>query len=203
MTIGVIDYGASNLRSVAHALSHLRLPMIIATEPEQLEGVEKVILPGVGAFGVGMDVLRERGFVDYLHDADQRGIPILGICLGMQFLLDESEEKGTHKGLGMIPGRNVRFQTQLKVPHMGWNQLRHDETHPLLKDVPDCTSYVYFVHSYHAADVPPEAVVATTDYGYAYPSIIAREHVMGVQFHPEKSQAAGLQILKNFYEMEG
>jgi glutamine amidotransferase len=159
--IGVIDYGASNLRSVANTLKHLGIEITIAATPEQLNGVEKIILPGVGAFAPGMEQLYERGFVDYVREVAAQGIPILGICLGMQFLLDESEEDGIHIGLGLIPGRCVRFTTDLKVPHMGWNQLMHSETHPFMSGVASGSSYAYFVHSYLmiASSLPPITII--------------------------------------------
>ncbi|MBZ0304521.1 MAG: imidazole glycerol phosphate synthase subunit HisH [Anaerolineae bacterium] len=199
--IGVIDYGASNIRSVANALKYLNVDMKLAASPAEITSAEKLILPGVGAFRPGMERLREQGFVDFICEAVQKGIPILGICLGMQFLLDSSDEDGISGGLGLIPGRCVRFEIEGKVPHMGWNQLTHDGTNPLMRGIPMANSYAYFVHSYHAAYLPEEDVIATTEYGYAYPSIIGRESVFGVQFHPEKSQQVGLRLLKNFCEM--
>ena len=199
--LGVIDCGINNLRSVANTLKHIGAEMVIATAPDQLKGVDKIILPGVGAFAPGMDSLRQNGFIDFLREKAASGMPILGICLGMQFLLASSEEDGLYEGLGLIPGRCVRFNIQEKVPHMGWNQLHHAEKHPLVQGIPTDSSYAYFVHSYHAADVPAENVIATTDYGYAYPSIINKGNVFGAQFHPEKSQAVGMQLLRNFMEI--
>lgn len=199
--IGVIDYGASNIRSVANAFSYLGIEMTLAADPAQIQGAEKIVLPGVGAFAPGMAKLREQGFVEFLHEKAAEGVPILGICLGMQFLLEESEEDGVHAGLGLIAGRCVRFQIQEKVPHMGWNRLCHSETHPLVAGIPNGSSYAYFVHSYHASGVAEEYIIAQTDYGYWYPSIIGRDNIMGVQFHPEKSQSVGLRLLKNFCEM--
>jgi glutamine amidotransferase len=199
--IGVIDYGASNIRSVANAFGYLGIPMHLATTPEEILDAEKIILPGVGAFAPGIENLRQAGFIPFLQEKATAGIPILGICLGMQFLLDCSEEDGIHQGLGLIPGRCIRFQVNGKVPHMGWNQLHHKENHPLMAGIPSGISYTYFVHSYHASDVPEAYIIARTDYGYEYPSIIGRDNVMGVQFHPEKSQSVGLRLLKNFCEM--
>ena len=196
--IGVIDYGASNIRSVANAMKFLGVEMKLATAPEEIEDAEKIILPGVGAFAPGMENLRQQGFEPFLHEKAAAGVPILGICLGMQFLLEGSEEDGLHDGLGLITGRCVRFDNGEKVPHMGWNQLHHDENHPVMAGIPTMQSYTYFVHSYHASDVPDDYVIATTDYGYHYPSIIGKDNVIGVQFHPEKSQSVGLRLLKNF-----
>lgn len=200
--IGVIDYGASNIRSVADAFNFLGIEMTLATRPEEIENAERIILPGVGAFGPCMEQLKAQGFVEFIKRKAAEKVPILGICLGMQFLMDYGEEDGHHQGLGLIPGRCVRFQIDEKVPHMGWNQLHHAEFHPLLAGIPTDSSYAYFVHSYHASEVPAECVVAQTDYGYLYPSIIGRRNVLGVQFHPEKSQAVGLRLLRNFCTMK-
>lgn len=200
--IGVIDYGASNIRSVGNALNHLGADMILATEPAALEQVDKLLLPGVGAFAPGMARLHESGFVDFIHQKVAAGVPLLGICVGMQFLLEGSEEDGNHAGLGLIPGRCVRFDVAEKVPHMGWNQLHHAQEHPMLDGIPSDDSYAYFVHSYHPSGVPEDNILSTTDYGYRYPSIIGRGKVVGAQFHPEKSQHTGLRLLKNFIESE-
>lgn len=199
--IGVIDYGASNIRSVANALKFLGADMKLATEPDEIVHAEKLILPGVGAFRPGMEKLREQGFVEFLYDAANREVPILGICLGMQFLLENSEEDGYTEGLGLISGKCVRFEIEGKIPHMGWNQVQHNSTTPIMQEIPTENSYAYFVHSYHAADVPQAYIIATTEYGYSYPSIIGRENVFGAQFHPEKSQQVGLRLLKNFCGM--
>lgn len=205
MKIGVIDYGASNIRSVANAFKFLGLEMTLATDPADLQDADKLILPGVGAYGPGMAQLRAQGFEDFIHERVAAGIPLLGICVGMQFLLDVGEEDGEHRGLGLISGRCVRFfkngEHSEKVPHMGWNQLEHDETHPLLNGIPSGSSYAYFVHSYHPAGVAAEDTLAETEYGYRYPSIIGRGNVMGAQFHPEKSSNVGLRMLRNFCMM--
>jgi glutamine amidotransferase len=202
MMIGVIDYGASNIRSVANAFKFLGMDMTLATNPDDIRDADKLILPGVGAFAPGMENLRAGGCVEFLEEKAAAGGPILGICVGMQILLEASEEDGEHPGLGLIPRRFVRFDIDEKVPHMGWNQLHHAETHPLMTGIPSQQSYTYFVHSFHASHVPEADIIATTDYGYDYPSIIGRGKVMGVQFHPEKSQSVGLRLLKNFCEME-
>jgi glutamine amidotransferase len=149
-----------------------------------------------------MENLHQQGFVDFLQRKAAQGVPILGICLGMQFLLDCSEEDGLTPGLGLIPGRCVRFKIAEKVPHMGWNQLHHDGAHPLMQGIPTQNAYAYFVHSYHASNVPTQAIIAATTYGYPYASIIGSGKVMGAQFHPEKSQGVGLRLLKNFCTKE-
>ncbi|KAB2902942.1 MAG: imidazole glycerol phosphate synthase subunit HisH [Anaerolineae bacterium] len=199
--IGVIDYGASNIRSVANALKHLGADMKLATRPAEIARAEKLILPGVGAFRPGMERLQQQGFVEFLLDSANKSVPILGICLGMQFLLESSEEDGFFEGLGLIPGKCVRFQIEGKVPHMGWNQLEHDGSNPIMRGIPTVNSYAYFVHSFHATAIPDSCVIATTEYGYPYPSIIGRENIFGAQFHPEKSQQVGLRLLKNFCDL--
>jgi len=199
--IGVIDYGASNLQSVAHALAHLQVEARLVRAPGELDGLRAILLPGVGAFGAGMDQLRAAGFEEPIRRLAAAGVPLLGICLGMQFLFDISEEMGEHRGLGLLPGRVVRFPNgALKVPHMGWNQLHRVQDSPLLDGVPD-GGYAYFVHSYYVQAQRPEDVLAQTDYGLDFPSVVGRANVFGVQFHPEKSQQVGLRILQNFVEM--
>ncbi len=206
MKIAVVDYGAGNLRSVAHALNHLDAPFHVLERPDGLEDADGVILPGVGAFGAGMDALRERGFIDPLRDVVAAGVPLLGICLGLQYLFEISEEMGEHAGLGLLPGRVVRFPEgemgERKVPHMGWNQLRHDGTSPLLEGIPD-GAYTYFVHSFYAKPADSTHVIARTDYGIDFASVVGdgSKRCFGVQFHPEKSQRTGLRLLANFVEM--
>ncbi len=198
--IAIIDYGAGNLRSVRNALVHLGADVTTARTPDQLEGAEKIVLPGVGAFGAGMAALREAGFEAPLREAAAAGVPLIGICLGMQYLFESSDEMGEHRGLGLLPGRVTRFAANgLKVPHIGWNQLQVRQESPLLRDVPD-GSYAYFVHSYYVEAGDPADVVATTEYGITYPSVVGRGNIFGIQPHPEKSQEVGLRILKNFVE---
>ncbi|MCC7209793.1 MAG: imidazole glycerol phosphate synthase subunit HisH [Anaerolineae bacterium] len=196
----VIDSGVANLRSVVNALHHLGAQPHIAQTPADLDGASRIILPGVGAFEAGMAKLREGGFVGPIRAAAERGIPLLGICLGMQMLFEASEEMGEHEGLGLIPGRVVRFLAGgPKVPHMGWNQLEHTPggaASPLLQGIPSGW-YAYFVHSYYA-DTPPEFALSCCEYGLAFPAVVARGNVYGAQFHPEKSQRTGLTLLSNF-----
>ena len=203
-SIVVVDYGVGNLRNVYKALEAAGAPARIVTEPGELAGAAGIVLPGVGAFGDAAANLRRAGFERPLLDAIAAGVPLLGICVGMQLLFDESEEMGRHAGLGVIPGRVVRFESEmrgpdgrpLKVPQIGWNQLHHTGTDPLLAGVPD-GAYAYFVHSYYCApDDPPTRW--TTDFGINYASIVRRGSVWGIQCHPEKSQAVGLRILGNF-----
>jgi glutamine amidotransferase len=209
-SIVIVDYGVGNLRSVYKALEAAGASVTITNSPEGLVGVPGIVLPGVGAFGDAAANLRAAGFERPLLDAVARGTPLLGICVGMQLLFDESEEMGRHAGLGIIPGRVVRFAADLagpdgrllKVPQIGWNQLQHAETDPLLAGVPD-GAYAYFVHSYYCAPANRATIVAETDFGGAYASIVRQDHVWGIQCHPEKSQAVGLKILRNFVAIAG
>jgi glutamine amidotransferase len=206
--IAVVDYGVGNLRNVYKALEAAGAPARIVTEPGELAGAAGIVLPGVGAFGDAAANLRRAGFEALLLDAIAAGIPLLGICVGMQLLFDESEEMGRHAGLGVIPGRVLRFENEmpgpdgrpLKVPQIGWNQLHHAGTDPLLAGAPD-GAYAYFVHSYYCAPDDPIHTVAKTDFGISYASVVRRGSVWGIQCHPEKSQAVGLRILRNFVRM--
>lgn len=196
----VIDSGVANLRSVVNALNHLGASIQIARTPADLDTASRIILPGVGAFAAGMARLREGGFVAPLRACAGRGLPILGICLGMQMLFEGSEEMGDHEGLGLLAGRVVRFPAEgPKVPHIGWNQLEHTGNSPLLAGIPS-GSYAYFVHSYYA-HTQAENVLSHTDYGIAFPAVVGRGNVFGAQFHPEKSQDTGLRLLRNFLEL--
>lgn len=219
--IVVVDYGLGNLRSVTRGLERAGATVVISAAPEALRGADGIVLPGVGAFSEGME--NAGPFRDVLIDLAAEGKPLLGICLGMQMLLTTSEEaehvgEGDVEGLDLIPGTNVRFRGDRKVPHMGWNELHVEREHPLVSGVENLASdpspkddaaggdvdggYAYFVHSYYADPDDQAAVVATTDYGVSFASVIANEagNVVGTQFHPEKSGEAGLRILRNFVE---
>ncbi|HRE48479.1 MAG TPA: imidazole glycerol phosphate synthase subunit HisH [Aggregatilineales bacterium] len=197
--IVVIDSGVANLRSVANALNFLGASMHITDTPAELTRADKIILPGVGAFEAGMNTLRARHFINPLREYAARGVPILGICLGMQLIFERSEEMGDHEGLGLIPGSVVRFPPGEKVPHMGWNQLTIQRESPLVVGIND-GAYAYFVHSYYA-QTAPEHVIAACAYSVSFPAVVARGNVYGAQFHPEKSQTTGLQLLRNFMVM--
>ncbi len=200
--LAVIDYGAGNLRSVVHALRALGVrDMQVVQDGAGLRSASRIILPGVGAFGVGMQQLGEKKFIDPLVAAIINGVPCLGICLGMQFLFERSDEMGQHDGLGLLPGHVTRFppHATLKVPHMGWNALTRRQASPLLARVRS-DSQVYFVHSYCCMPDCEEDVIASTDYGVEFASAVQRGALFGVQFHPEKSQQVGLQMLRNFLE---
>ena len=202
--IALIDYGIGNLRSVEKALSAAGAQVLLTEDPERILAAEKVVLPGVGAFGDGMAGLRQRGLLPVVQAVVARGTPLLGICVGMQLLFEAGEEMGEHAGLGLLPGRVRRFAPTshaeaLKVPQTGWNQLWPVGEHVLLAGLPS-GSYAYFNHSYYCDASQPGDVLAFTRYGLRYASVVGRGRLYGVQFHPEKSQAMGLQILRNFVE---
>lgn len=203
--LAVIDYGAGNLRSVLHALNHLGVgeaDMRLVRVPAELEDVDKIILPGVGAFGAGMQQLQEQGLIEPLKTAVRAGIPYLGICLGMQFLFDESDEMGVHQGLGLLPGKVTRFKDRpgFKVPHMGWNQLRVCRPSAVLDGISE-GDYAYFVHSYYCVPTETTDTTAFVDYGSPFTVAVQRDTIYGVQFHPEKSQKTGLRLLRNFLNL--
>ncbi|MBI5197824.1 MAG: imidazole glycerol phosphate synthase subunit HisH, partial [Nitrospirae bacterium] len=192
--IAVIDYGMGNLRSVQKAFEHVGHPAVIAKDPRQVEEASHVVLPGVGGFPECMKNLTHSGMVGALRRSIESGKPFLGICLGLQLLFSESEEFGSHAGLDIVPGKVVRFSgtvferdPELKVPHMGWNQIRIVRNAPLFDGIPD-GSFVYFVHSYHGIPGDREVVSAVTDYGIPFASAIQRGNLYACQFHPEKSQ---------------
>ena len=194
--IAVIDYGMGNLRSVEKAFQFLGFDTAITDRPAQVEGATHLVLPGDAAFGDAMRNLVEQGWVDPILKAVGQGKPFLGICVGLQLMFDESEERGKHRGLGMLPGRIVKFPASERVPQIGWNQIAIERSVEILDGVPE-GSYFYFVHSYYV-DAADEDRVATTEYGLDYTSIAARDNAFGVQFHPEKSQQIGLRLLDNF-----
>ncbi len=205
--IAIIDYGIGNLRSVEKAFVHVGADARLTADPAAIRSAAGVVLPGVGAFGACALGLRRAEYDALVLELAAAGRPLLGICVGMQLLFEESEEMGRHAGLGLLPGRVLRFPegqvdsagARLKVPQIGWNQLWHDESDPLLAGVPS-GSYAYFVHSYYCAPANPADVVATTDYGFPYASVVHRDNLWGVQFHPEKSHTVGLRILRNFVD---
>ncbi|MDQ7028886.1 MAG: imidazole glycerol phosphate synthase subunit HisH [Ardenticatenia bacterium] len=200
MSVVIVDYGAGNLRSVQKAFEAVGAAVTVTGDPERVRQARKLVLPGVGAFGEAMARLQAKELVEPLRKAVERGTPLLGICLGLQLLFEESEELGHHRGLGIFPGRVERFRVELKVPHIGWNQVRVVRSHPLLAGFPT-GQYAYFVHSYHVRPADPELILAVTEYGVEFPCICGRDHVMGIQFHPEKSQEVGLLLLRNFMSL--
>jgi len=210
--IALIDYGAGNVRSVHKALEAVGAEVRLTRSPDVILAVEKVVLPGVGAFGDCMAGLHRAGLVDALHRVVEQGKPLLGICVGMQVLFEEGEEMGHHAGLGLLPGRVVRFSfpcpsphpltssplPALKIPHTGWNQIEPVKASPLLDGLPP-GAWAYFNHAYYC-QAQLEHILAVTDYGGPFPSVVGQGRVYGIQFHPEKSQRVGLHILRNFVE---
>lgn len=195
--IAIVDYGMGNLRSVQRAFEYVGAEAIVTDHRATIESASAVVLPGVEAFGKAMSNLKRAGLADVIRQVIARGRPFLGICLGLQLLFKESEEMGQHRGLSVFDGMVKRFNVSLKVPQIGWNQIHVQQASPLLEGVAD-GSYAYFVHSYYVVPADPEIVLATTDYGINYPSVIGQDNVFGLQFHPEKSQTVGLRILRNF-----
>ena len=197
----LIDAGTGNLRSVQKALESIGADVLRTDDPEKVLTAKQVVLPGVGAFGDFMAGLRARGLDAVIKDVAARDVPLLGICVGMQALFEIGEEMGQHAGLGLLPGRVARFAESLsvKIPHTGWNQLELKKDVLLFDQIND-GAYVYFNHSYYCQPWNSSDVVATTDYGLQYACAVQRGNIFGVQFHPEKSQTVGLQILKNFLE---
>ncbi|MEW5797933.1 MAG: imidazole glycerol phosphate synthase subunit HisH [Bacteroidota bacterium] len=194
--IGIIDYHLNNLRSVQKAFEKVGVQAFISDNPNELKKAEKLVLPGVGAFGAAMENLRVLGLKTVLDEHVAAGKPLLGICLGMQLLFTKSYELGEFSGLNFVSGEVKQFPSTVKVPHMGWNQVEIVRQSSLLKDVEE-KSFVYFVHSYYVE--PKENVtLSQTEYGFRFTSIIQQGNIYGIQFHPEKSQKTGLQLLKNF-----
>lgn len=199
--IGIVDYGAGNLMSVSKALDFLGLENKIVTTPEQMEQASGIILPGVGAFPDAMQALEESGLTESLIYAAKTR-PFLGICLGAQMLFEESDEMHLTKGLGLLPGRVQRIETDLKLPQIGWNSLEYHKDDPLMKDVPE-GAYVYFVHTFKMCPADENDLIATCDYNDKVTALVGRGQLYGIQFHPEKSGDVGMTILRNFGEMVG
>lgn len=214
MSIAIIDYGVGNLRSISNSFTHVARPLHYRVEildrAEDLTRWNAVVLPGQGAFGSSMDNLRRSGWDRAILDAVAAQVPLFGICVGMQMLLDASEEMGCHEGLKLVPGQVKRFPERmadplardrhLRIPQIGWNQLRRRRADPLLAGLPD-GAYAYFAHSYRCLPEDESVILACTEYGVSYASVLQTGHIWGIQCHPEKSQYVGLQILRNFMRM--
>lgn len=198
--IAVVDYGAGNLRSVAKALERSNLEPRVMGDPAAVRGADGVVLPGVGAFADAITNLREKGLDDAVRESIEAGRPYLGLCLGLQVLFEQSDEHGVTQGLGLLPGRVERFAehdadgTPLRVPHIGWNQVRFLGSHPMLDNMPAEDCY-YFVHSYRAVAARPNDAIGVADYGGDFAAAVATDKLFAVQFHPEKSQGAGRTLL--------
>jgi glutamine amidotransferase len=202
--IAIVDYNMGNLASVKNAFKVLGVEAAVESDPEKFKTYEKLILPGVGAFGDAMEHLKERGMDEALKSYAKSGRYMMGICLGMQLLFDESDEFGTNPGLGLVKGRVQAFDTErfdhpLKVPHMGWNRIFTQE-HPLFRGL-DEAHYLYFVHSYHVVCDDGADSIGRTEYGYSFTSAVAHDNILGIQPHPEKSHKNGLKILQNFIRL--
>jgi glutamine amidotransferase len=212
--IAIIDYGMGNLRSVHKAFEHLGAEVLVTRDKKKIASASKIVLPGVGAFKDCMKNLTDLELVDPILKSIESGKPFFGICLGMQLLFTESEEFGRHRGLNLIPGKVVRFPdtapprkssktksepVKLTVPQIGWNQIQKKKAVSYLKGIPE-GSFVYFVHSYYVIPKDPKTIATTTDYGIEFASSVQKENIFATQFHPEKSQAVGLKILKAFAE---
>lgn len=202
--IAIVDYNMGNLASVKNAFAKLGEEAVVEADPEKFREYDKLILPGVGAFGDAMEHLRERNMIEAIKEFAASGKPMMGICLGMQLLFESSEEFGEHEGLGLIKGHvkafdKSKFSEPLKVPHMGWNRMFTKE-HPLFVGL-DEEHYLYFVHTYHVICSNAEDIIGETEYGYKFTSAVAHNNIMGIQPHPEKSHENGLKILENFIKL--
>ena len=193
----IIDYKVGNLHNLKNALDYYAVKNQIVSDAEDILKADRIMLPGVGAFSPAMEQLRKSGMLAALEEKVISGVPLLGICVGAQLLMDESEEDGMHTGLGWIPGTVKRFQHQLKIPQIGWNQVSQQKEDFLFNKVAD-EMHFYFGHSYHLLPEKSEHVLGLSSYGYDFASVVRKDNLWGVQFHPEKSQNAGLQLLKNF-----
>ena len=203
--IGVVDYNMGNLASVQNAFAKLGEETVVESNPKNFKKYDKLVLPGVGAFGDAMEHLRERNMIQSIQEYAQSGKQMLGICLGMQLLFESSEEFGTHEGLGLIKGKvtafdSAKFSEPLKIPHMGWNRM-FTTSHPLFKNL-DEEHYLYFVHTFHVNCENKDDIIGKTNYGYEFTSAVAHKNIMGIQPHPEKSHDNGMKILENFIGLE-
>lgn len=198
--IGIINYGVGNLQSVKNSLDFLNIPNAFIAKPDEISSFDKIILPGVGAFGMAMEKLNNLGLRNAIINFADRNKPILGICLGMQLLFDESYEHGQYKGLGLMKGKVLPFSEKVKdlpLPQIGWNNITKVGTSPILENVGDDSCF-YFVHGFYCEPKEKTAIIAISDYGIRFVAVIHKDNIFGCQFHPEKSQTVGLQILKNF-----
>ncbi|TBL67781.1 imidazole glycerol phosphate synthase subunit HisH [Paenibacillus thalictri] len=202
--IGIIDYGMGNLRSVSNAIYYLGYDFILVDNEQKLDGVSHVILPGVGAYNKAVDLIKEKGLFEAIRKYAVTGRPFLGICLGMQLLSDNGHEGGMTEGFSFIPGTVSRLSEEfnLPIPHVGWNTVHFTADHPVFHKVKNDLDF-YFTHSYHFVCEKNEYIIGKTDYGQALNTIVAKNNVIGFQFHPEKSQKNGLKLIENFCEWDG
>jgi len=200
MNVAIIDYGIGNLRSVEKAFTSQGIEAVVTRDEKALRAADKLVLLGVGAFGYAMESLRKLGFDELVIEAANAGKPLIGLCVGLQMMFDEGHEFGVHKGLGLLTGRVVKFPDGVRIPHVGWNEVEYRQGSaalPIFNGLPD-RSFYYFVHSYYVEATDADCIIGETDYGIRFPSICGRGNVIGVQFHPEKSQTTGLRLLRNF-----
>ena len=195
--VAIIDYGVGNLRSVEKAFAATGCEAVVSGDQKVLRAAERLVLPGVGAFGACMKALSERGFDQLVRERVAEGAPLLGVCVGMQLLFETSDEFGSTRGLALLRGRVRRFSDNVVVPHVGWNRVEQIRPHPLFNDVAN-GSFFYFVHSYYCEPLDHSVVSGETQYDVKHASVVAHENICGVQFHPEKSQTSGLRLLQNF-----
>ena len=195
--VAIIDYGVGNLRSVEKAFAATGCDASITSDESVLRAAQKLVLPGVGAFAACMKALAERGFERLVCEKARAGTPLLGVCVGMQMLFEDSEEFGSTPGLGLLRGSVRRFSNELVVPQVGWNRIHQKQPHGLFEGIDD-GAFCYFVHSYYVEPADDAVVAGVTEYGGSYASVVAKENICGVQFHPEKSQDVGLRMLRNF-----
>jgi glutamine amidotransferase len=195
MNVAIVDYGIGNLGSIIKAFRHVGVDPVLTGDHAELDAADVLVLPGDGAFAWSIAELERRGLVSLLKRAAASGKTLIGICIGMQLLFEESEEHGRYAGLALLPGRVRRFEGDLPVPHMGWNALKRTRQHPVLDSVRP-GDRVYFIHSYYC-DADPDVVLATCDYGVDFAAVVARDNILGFQFHPEKSQRVGLGMVES------
>ncbi|MBR7797770.1 MAG: imidazole glycerol phosphate synthase subunit HisH [Bacillota bacterium] len=198
--IAIIDYGAGNMKSLQFALNRKGLECCVTTEKKQILNSTAMILPGVGAFQDAMTTLKQKDLINTIKDETTKGKPLLGICLGMQLFYETSEEDGEWEGFGLLKGKVSRINYTVKVPHIGWNTLHMQRSSSICQNIPN-NAFVYYVHSYAVKEYAYNSLVASTAYGGTIPAIVQQDHIIGMQFHPEKSGNVGLQLLANFGEM--
>lgn len=198
--IAMIDYGAGNIRSVAKAFETLGAQIKVTQDPDDLAKADKIVLPGVGAFGKAAEALHEKGLLEPIHEEVAKGKPFFGICIGLHLLFEDGEEDPGYQGIGLLKGHVPRFRVSLKVPHLGWNQVTQVQDSPLWKGIPD-GSFFYFAHSYYIQPETDEIAIGKTDYEIDVLSAIQRDNVFGIQFHPEKSHKWGLKVLENYIKL--
>lgn len=198
--IAVVYYGSGNILSVTKALEHAGARVLIAREAEDIKKADKIVLPGVGAFGKAVEMLKEKNLMEPIAKAVSRGKPLLGICLGLHLLFSESEESPRVKGLSLLKGKVEKFTQNVKIPHLGWNRVYQKTSSSLWKEIPDGT-YFYFAHSYISKPLENGIITGITEYGSSFTSALGKENLFGVQFHPEKSQKWGVKLLENFVKL--